>query len=56
MDEMILLCKQDEEAEISLRGETAIRGNTRHSIRVRVIPVLWLSFVRKWGVGEVGHT
>ena len=28
---------------------------THYSYKNRVIPVLWLSFVCKWGVGEVGH-
>jgi len=32
-----------------------VKEPTRYSYKSRVIPVLWLSFVCEWGVGEVGY-
>ena len=32
-----------------------VKEPTHYSYKSRVIPVLWLSFVCEWGVGEVGH-
>ena len=32
-----------------------VKEPTHYSYKSRMIPVLWLSFVCKWRVGEVGH-
>ena len=55
-----MLCSRDNSEKPKVPSHNSLNvdnsvGPTHYSYKSRVIPVLWLSFVCKRGVGEVGH-